>query len=204
MDDYYDDAEYDDYEYDDAADDWEAEAAEVEQKAKEEEIARKVRAEKKLVTRAPVKEEEVVPDDVEHAIADLRQIANDVASGSALLGDNSEVLIGNASIAEAEDVDRVGAMIAQRLISFSGSAHYDKLMADVFERLTKQMNNSALLTEEADRVHRLREELKRAAKAKPKLVEEKAPLQRKGLDLDNFEDRGGAYVAGENEDETGW
>jgi translation initiation factor 3 subunit J len=208
MDDYYDEQEYDDYEYDDAADDWEAEAAEEEQKAKAEEVARKLRAEKKLATRAPIKEEveetEAVPEDVERAITDMRQVANDVASGSALLGgDAAEGLIGNASIAEPEDVDRVGEMIAQRLLSFSDSPNFDKLIADVLERLTKQMTTSALLTEEADRVHRLREELKRAAKTKSKVVE-KALAPQARLDLDNFEDKGGAHVAEENEDETGW
>ncbi|KPA79738.1 hypothetical protein ABB37_05496 [Leptomonas pyrrhocoris] len=207
MDDYYDDAEYDDDEYDDAADDWEAEAAEEEQKVKEEEVARKVRAEKKLATRAPVKEEveaeEAVPENVEHAITDMRQVANDIGSGSALLGGDSEELLGNASIATDEDVDRVGAMIAQRLVSFADTANYDKLIADVFERLTKQMSSPALLTEESDRVHRLREELRRAAKAKPKVVE-KVSVQQAGLDLDNFDDKGGAHVAEENEDETGW
>ena len=207
MDDYYDDAEYDDYEYEDAADDWEAEAVEEEQKAKEEEIARKVRAEKKLATRAPVKEEaeekEVVPEDVEHAIIDMRQVANDIGSGSTLLGGESEPLIGNAAITTDAEVDQVGAMIAQRLLSFSSSANFDKLIKDVFERLTKQMTSSALLTEEADRVHRLREELKRAVKTKPKAVA-KAPIKQGGLDLDNFEDKGGAHVAEENEDETGW
>lgn len=208
MNDYYDDAEYEDDEYDDAVDDWEAEAAVEEQKAKEEEHAKKVRAEKKLATRAPVKEEEVeeeeaVPEDVERALTDMRQVASDIASGSALLGGDSEMLIAKASIATAAEVDQVGEIIAQRLASFAGSASYDKLIADVFVRLTRQMNNSALLTEEADRVHRLREELKRAAKTKPKVVE-KAPIQQGGLDLDNFEDRGGAHVAAENEDETGW
>lgn len=207
MADYYDDAEYDDYEYDDAADDWEAEAAAEEEREKEEELARKIRAEKKLATRAPVKEEveeeEAVPEDVERAITDMRQVANDIGSGSALLSGETEELIGKASIAKDSDVDSVGAMIADRLASFSNTAHYDKLIADVFERLTLQLSTPALLTEEADRVHRLREELKRAAKAKPKVVE-KAPIQQAGLDLDNFEDRGGAHVAAENEDETGW
>ncbi|KAK7194510.1 hypothetical protein NESM_000368100 [Novymonas esmeraldas] len=203
----YDDYGYEDGEFDDAADDWEAEAAEQEQKAEAEEAARQARLEKKLATRAPVKkeeEEEAVPEDVEHAIADMRQVANDIASGSALLsGSDAEGLLGNSSLNTDAEVDQVGAMIADRLTSFSTSAHYDKLILDVFERLTSHLTSTHLLNEEADRVHRLREELKRAAKAKPKVVE-KAPAEHGGLDLDNFEDRGGAAVAEENEDETGW
>ncbi|KAG5477352.1 hypothetical protein LSCM4_04571 [Leishmania orientalis] len=211
MDDYHDDAGHDDYgyeddEYDDAADDWEAEAAVEEQKAVAEEAARQARLEKKLATRAPVKKEEgeTVPEDVERAIADMRQVANDIASGSALLSrGNSEELIGNCKLSSDADVDRVGAMIADRLTSFSDSAHYDKLILEVFERLASHLTSTQLLNDEADRVHRLREELKRAAKAKPKSVE-KAPVTQGGLDLDNFDDKGGAAVAEENEDETGW
>ncbi|AIN99084.1 hypothetical protein LPMP_252210 [Leishmania panamensis] len=208
----YDNAEHDNFgyeddEYDDAADDWEIEAAEEEQKAIAEEAARKARLEKKLVTRAPVKkeeEEEAVPEDVERAIADMRQVANDIASGSTLLrGGSSEELIGNHKLVADVDVDRVGAMIADRLTSFSESSHYDKLILEVFERLTSHLTNTQLLNEEADRVHRLREELKRAAKTKTKPVE-KAPVTQSSLDLSNFEDKGGAAVTEENEDETGW
>ncbi|GET89320.1 hypothetical protein, conserved [Leishmania tarentolae] len=211
MDDYYDDDVhsnygYEDDEYDDAADDWEAEAAEEEQRAIAEEAARQARLEKKLATRAPVKkeEEEAVPEEVERAIAEMRHVANDIASGSALLsGGDSEDLIGKRSLASDTDVDQVGAMIACRLTSFFGSAHYEKLIVDVFERLTNHLTSTQLLNEEADRVHRLREELKRMAKSKPKQVE-KTAVKQSGLDLDNFEDRGGATVAEENEDETGW
>ncbi|KAG5477619.1 hypothetical protein CUR178_05325 [Leishmania enriettii] len=210
MDDYHDDAGYDDYgyeddEYDDAADDWEAEAAVEEQKVVAEEAARQARLEKKLATRAPVKEEkETVPEDVERAIADMRQVANDIASGSALLSrGNSEELIGNCKLSSDADVDRAGAMIADRLTSFSDSAHYDKLILEVFERLASHLTSTQLLNDEVDRVHRLREELKRAAKAKPKSVE-KPPVTQGGLALDNFDDKGGAAVAEENEDETGW
>ncbi|KAG5502950.1 hypothetical protein JKF63_04723 [Porcisia hertigi] len=211
MDKYYDNDEYEDHgyeedEYDDAADDWEAEAEKQEQKAVAEEAARQARLEKKLATRAPIKEEEkeeVLPEDVEQAISSMRQVANDIASGSALLsgGDSVEVIGENKCNSEA-DVERVGAMIADRLVSFADSDHYEVLIMEVFERLTSHIHSTQLLNEEADRVHRLRAEFKRGTKTKPKVV--KTCVKQEGLDLDTVEDKGGAAVPEENEDETGW
>lgn len=202
------DYNYEEDEYADAVDDWEAEAEAEDEKLKAEEEARQARLEKKLATRAPVKIKEVVetavPADIEKAMSDMRQMANDIASGDGLLSGGSQLsLIGNQTVSTEEEAGVVGKLIAERLLSFSDSANFSDLMSSVFKQLAVKLTDMKVLTSEADRVHRHREVQKRLAKTKAKPVAT-AVVKEEGMNLDNFEDRGGAAVASENEDETGW
>lgn len=203
----YEEEDYDD-DYDDAADDWEAEAAEEEQKAQAEAALKAALAEKKLQTRAPAateknekedNDEPAMPEDVMNAVAQARQMANDIAAGSELVNEEGRThLLADAPAETAEDMKALGAQIASHLLSFSSAPNFDVVLSSIFESLGNEFKTIPAINEVFTRVEKATEASKKSNKATKKknakgTTSQAANVGDDALNMD-VEDRGGAYL----------
>ncbi|ORC89596.1 uncharacterized protein TM35_000111300 [Trypanosoma theileri] len=173
------DEEYDDYdEYNDAADDWEAEAAEEEAREKEMLEQKALMEELKLQKRikAPargkkeeVEEEEMLPSDITRALNDMIEKASSAAEMIYLNKDSSNdgktcAIIADMPINTPEEATMLGEAIANRVLEYSTSSHFNALVEAIFKDLQNEFKTPASINAEVGQLRVASEEAKRRAK----------------------------------------
>ncbi|RNF12645.1 hypothetical protein TraAM80_00188 [Trypanosoma rangeli] len=172
------DDDYGDFdEYNDAADDWEAEAVEEEAREKEileqKAIIEEQKAKKRVKAPAKVKEEEeeALAADVAAAFLQMKEKASSAGEAMSLLGNtgkNASTLIADMPVHTKEEAMAVGEAIANRLLTFAKSPHFNTMLAVVFQDFAQEFRTREAANIEATRVHVSSEALKRRGKRSQK------------------------------------
>ncbi|ESL07202.1 hypothetical protein TRSC58_05114 [Trypanosoma rangeli SC58] len=168
------DDDYGDFdEYNDAADDWEAEAVEEEAREKEileqKAIIEEQKAKKRVKAPAKVKEEEeeALAADVAAAFIQMKEKASSAGEAMSLLGNtgkNASTLIADMPVYTKEEAMAVGEAIANRLLTFAKSPHFNTMLTVVFQDFAQEFRTREAANTEATRVHVSSEALKRRGK----------------------------------------
>ncbi|AAZ10257.1 Translation initiation factor eIF3 subunit, putative [Trypanosoma equiperdum] len=148
--------EEDYHEYDDAADDWEVEAQQGEA-AEEEALKRKLREQQALLEKerqrrrarasARTEEEELLPADVARALEDMKSTASSAGEALNVVKDseNAVKLIADMPVNTAAEAEALGVVLADRLLSFSESPHFNSILSVVFRDIAREFKSGNAL-----------------------------------------------------------